>query len=47
MSDSDEITIKTQLLKLCGEMDSLSDDEVLDAIGEIYDYWFLPWGAAI
>ncbi len=41
MSDQ---TIKTNLLDLCAEFDDLSDDEVLERIGEIYDFWFLPWG---
>lgn len=44
MAEVEQETIKTQVLELVGEMDELDEQEVLNRLGEIYDFWFLPWG---
>ena len=45
MSKAEEITVKTQVLELAKDLDEMEHQEVLDRLNEIYEYWFLPWGA--
>ena len=45
MAEAKETTVKSQVLELASDMDDMEDQEVLERLNEIYEYWFLPWGA--